>query len=116
MLKQKAVYWPPQSSESSGDDFDDFGQPLVSLDPIEIDCRWEDVSQEFIAANGTNQVSRALVYVGQDVTVGGILMLGELVDIIDPVNIKTNPNTWEIKRFDKLPNLKNTKYLRTAYL
>lgn len=116
MLKQKAVYWPPESVDSSGDDFDNYGQPQVSVDPIEIDCRWEDVAQEFIDSEGTAQVSRSVVYVSQDVEVGGILMSGNLVDVIDAVNIKENPNAWEIRRFDKLPNLKATKFLRTAYL
>lgn len=116
MLKQKAVYWPLESVDSSGDDFNKFGQPQVSVDPIQITCRWEDSIEEFIDNDGTPQVSRALVYTSQDVEVGGILMLGELIDIIDPINIKENSGAWEIRRFDKLPNLKTTEFLRTAYL
>lgn len=115
MRKQKAVYWPPESSESAGDDFDDYGQPQVS-DPVEIDCRWEEVSEEFIDATGTRQMSRAKVYVDRDVKVGGILMLGILSDITDPVNPKKNENAWEIRRFEKFPDLKAKEYLRTAFL
>lgn len=116
MRKQKAVWWPLQTIESAGDDADNYGQPLVSLDPIEIDVRWEDVSEEFIDETDTVQMSRARVYVDRDVEVGGILMLGELTDITDANNPKENDNAWEIRRFEKLPNLKNTEFLRTVFL
>lgn len=115
MRKQKAVYWPLQSSDSAGDAFDDYGQPQWD-GPIEIDCRWEDVIEEFIDASGTQQSSNAKVYVDRDVDVGGVLMLGELTDITDENNPKENDGAWEIRRFDKLPNMKATEFLRTAYL
>ena len=115
MRKQKAVYWAPESAESAGDDFDNYGQPQVT-DPVVIDCRWEEVSEEFIDAQGTRQISRAKVYVDRDIIVGGILMLGVLGDITDESNPKENENAWEIRRFDKLPNLKATEYLRAAIL
>lgn len=116
MRKQTAVYWPPESSESAGDDFDNYGQPQVSLSPVQIMCRWEDVTEEFIDVAGTRQLSRARVYVDRDVEVGGILMLGELADIADATNIKENDGAWEIRRFEKLPNLKATEFLRTVFL
>lgn len=110
-----AVYWPLASSDSGGIAYDDYGQPILT-DPIEISCRWEDVSEEFIDKKGTRQISHAKVYPDQDVDVGGILMLGTEDDITDSVNIKENDDAWEIKRFDKLPNLKATEFLRTAFL
>ena len=115
MRKQTVVYWPLASLDSGGDDFDDYGQPVVT-DPVELSCRWEDVSEEFVGADGTRLLSHAKVYVESDVAVGGILMLGEIDDITDSDNIKENDGAWEIKRFDKLPNLKNTEFLRTAWL
>lgn len=115
MLKQTCVYWEPASADSGGSDFDDYGQPVVT-DPVELNCRWEDINEEFVGANGTRQLSKSKVYVESDVVVGGILMLGEIDDITDESNIKENEGAWEIKRFDKLPNLKNTEFLRTAWL
>jgi len=115
MLKQTCVYWALASSESGGLAYDDYGQPVVT-DPVEIECRWEDVNEEFIDATGTKQTSRAKVYVSQDVDVGGILMLGELTDITDDDNPKENDGAWEIRKFDKLPNLRVTEFLRTAFL
>jgi len=115
MLRQTAVYWPPQSSDNSGEHFDNYGVPQVSA-PIEIDCRWEDVVEEFVTSDGTQQLSNAKVYVDRDLSVGGILMLGEIADITDPTNIKDNDGAWEIRRFDKLPNFKASEFLRTAFL
>ena len=116
MRKQVCVYWGLASDESAGVAFDDYGQPILT-DPVELDCRWEDVSEEFIAADGTRQFSNAKVYVEQDVDVGGVLMLGTIeADITDSSNVKENEGAWEIKRFDKLPTFKATEFLRTAFL
>ncbi len=115
MRKQTAVYWAPGSEESGGADFDEYGKPLYAS-PVEIDCRWEDVAEEFIDAKGTLATSRAIVYVDRDVRVGGVLMLGTLETGMDLDDAKQNEGAWEIRRFDKLPNLKATEYLRTAYL
>ena len=116
MLKQTAVYWPLANVESAGGDaFDDYGQPLFT-DPLEISVRWEDKAEEFLNAEGTRILSNAVVYVDQDVVVGGVLMLGELTDITDADVPKENENAWEIRRFDKLPNIKVTEFLRTAFL
>ena len=115
MLKQTAVYWGLASEGDEGIDFDDYGQPLLT-DPVDLDCRWEDVSEEFISADGTRQLSRAKVYVNEDVDVGGILMLGTEDDITDSDNVKENKGAWEVKRFDSLPTFKATEFLRTAWL
>ena len=122
MLKQKCVYWPPGSDDEDsgalGLDFDDYGQPLYA-DPVELKCRWEDRAEEFITAGGTNAISRSVVYVASDVRTGGVLLLTTLVALTATGNLtvpKNNDGAWEIKRFDKLPNLKATKFVRTAYL
>lgn len=115
MRKQVAVYWALEGSESGGDDYDNFGQPQYTT-PIEIKCRWEAKIEEFVNASGTRILSNAIVYVDQDVDVGGVLMLGELTDITDSEVPKENDNAWEIQRFDNLPNLKVTEFLKTAYL
>ena len=110
MRKQKAVYWPLATASP-----DDYGQPVYDTH-VEIDCRWDDVVQEFIDSKGTIQASHSIVYTDRDIVLGGVLMLGELADITDEDNPKENENAWEIKRFDKIPNLRATEYLRMAYL
>ena len=114
---QKCVYWPPESTESaSADAYDDYGKPKVSLQPVEIDCRWSDKVEKFINAAGDDVMSNAIVLVTQDIEVGGILMLGEITDIVDEQVIKNNPNTWEIRRFDKTPDIDATEVLGKVFL
>jgi len=115
MLKMTAVYWSTQSIESGGLAHDDYGQPLWSS-PIEIKCRWEETTEEFISSNGTRQVSSVKVYVDRDMKEGEILMLGALIDVVDENNPRSNQGAYEIKRFEKTPNLKITEYLRVVYI
>ena len=115
MRKQTAVYWALEGVESGGDDYDNFGQPQYTT-PVELTVRWEARTEEFLDSQGTRVLSNAIVYAGQDVDIAGVLMLGELTDITDADNPKENDDAWEIKRFEKLPNLRNTEFLRTVFL
>ena len=115
MLKQTAVYWTLAASESAGEDWDDAGQPQWAT-PTEIECRWEDSQVEFVGKDGTRLLSRSVVYVDRDVDIGGVLMLGELTDITEDENVLENDGAWEIRGFSKVPTLKATEFLRTAYL
>ena len=115
MLKQTCVYWALASGVEVS--YDDYGQPIVTIaDSVELSCRWEDVQEEYIAPDGTKQLSRSKVYVESDVVLGGILMLGTKSDITDAVNIKENVGAWEIMAYGKLPNFRATEFLRTVYL
>ena len=115
MRKQTAVYWPLGSEDSGGSDWDSYGKPLYAT-PVQISCRWEDVAKEFIGKQGTTEISKSIVYVDRDVRVGGVLLLSLLANVSDLTTPKNNDGAWEIRRFDKLPNLRNTESLRTAYL
>jgi hypothetical protein len=104
--KQKAVYWPPSS-------YDAYGQPAMGT-AVQITCRWEDVSEQFLDGQGQEQTSNSRVYVSQDVALGGYLWLGLLAS--KPTNPKTDSNAWEIRKFENLPNFKATEFLKTAML
>lgn len=108
MRKQTAVYWPFVSINT-------FGEKTVGS-PIEIKVRWEDKNEEFLDMGGQIQMSRAVVYVDRDMVNGSILMLGVIADITDSTNIKENDGAWEVRRFDKLPDIKAKEFLRTAFL
>lgn len=108
MRKQNAVYWPFSSTDNFGD--------KVAGDPIQIIVRWEDIVEEFLDTNSERQLSRSKVYVGIDMALGGILMQGTLDDITDEENPKENTGAWEIRRFEKLPTIRATEFLRTAIL
>lgn len=108
--KQIAVYWgSPNETGDGGKTF---------ADPIEIDCRWEDIKQVVLDAKGNEITSRALIFVLQDVDEEGMLYLGILDDLDsaeaeDPMSIDT---AYVIKRFQKTPSLDGSGYLRKAYL
>lgn len=108
MRKQKCVYWALSSKNQ-------FGEKQYDS-PVEISCRWEDSSVEYLNSDGERVVSNAVVYVDRDVFVGSILMLGVLADITDYTYIKENVGAYEIQKFEKLPNFKTTEFLRTVYL
>lgn len=113
--RQTAVYWPLQGEDSGGSDFDGYGKPLYS-DPIEIRVRWEDKNEQILLSDGTTYFSRATITTGIDVVLDGALFLGELTDLTSESDPLSNNGAWPIKKFDKLPNLKNTEILRTAFL
>jgi len=111
MLKQYVVYWPLSSTK-----VDTFGQPDYGT-AVEIRCRWQDRKEQILDSTNVLKFSKAKVFVDRDVDVGGVLWQGRLADVptslTDP---KLNANAWEIIRFDKIPDLKCRRYLRTAYL
>jgi len=108
MRRQKALWW------NRGPAADRFGKYPYDA-PIEIECRWEDVAVEFVTAKDEKMVSKAVVYVDRPMKPGDRLKLGE-----EDSNTQDDPfrdtNAFEIKRFDKMPNLKNKETLLTAYL
>jgi len=119
MLRMDGVYWPPQGS-------DDNGQPVWG-NPVALKVRWEASAVEFINPDGRAEMSKALVYVSADVEVGGVLWLAvtptvangappPLQQIAPSKQPYDNPDAAEVRRFDKLPDLKCRRFLRTAYI
>jgi hypothetical protein len=118
MLKQRLVYWAYAG-------VDNFGKPKFSP-PVEIRGRWEDCNEQFTAPNLVTSVSSAKVYVGQDVLVKGVLWLSTkrwtdpagsaIAQLVSTTNPFANPRAFSIQRFDKLPTIRATKFLRTVYL
>jgi len=109
-LKQTAVYWGnPQSDGAGGRTFDD---------PVEISVRYEERQELFIDTNGQEARSRAVVYLSQDVAMGGYLYLGDLDDLSsaeegDPLLVQA---AYEIRGFEKTPGIKAERFLRKVWL
>lgn len=108
-LKQTAVYWgDPKNDGFGGRTFDA---------PVEISVRWEETSELFIDASGQEARSRAVVYVAQDVDIGGYLYLASLDDLSSalegPMQIE---KAYEIRGFAKIPSIKADKFMRKAWL
>jgi hypothetical protein len=109
MRRQNAVYWAP-------DEADDFGVEAVGT-PVDIDCRWEDVAEQYISPDNTVDVSKSKIYADRDIEVGGYLLLGTVAGLADAsAHPRTIPEAGIVRRFEKLPNLKASQFLRTATL
>lgn len=110
---QTAVYWGTHGTIPASE----YGKPAYAS-PVQITCRWIDKSERFVDTTGTERVSRAKVFVDQDVVVGGLLMLGTTSDITDSNNPRNNTGAWEIQSVLKapFPVTKLKDYVRIAYL
>lgn len=95
-----AVYW---------------ANPVVSADgsftfdtPVEVNCFWNDVNELIRTDDGREVVSRAKVYVVQDLDDKGMLFHGKLTDLTtaqknDP---RTVDNAYEVKKIMKVPSIR----------
>jgi hypothetical protein len=110
MRRQTAVYWARTGTNDRG--------RAVFDNPVELRVRWDGVVEEFVSPDGRTGLSHAKVYVGEDVTLGGILWLGTLADLTDAQEAAplTITGAYEIRRFDTIPNMKATEFLRIATL
>lgn len=109
-LKQTAIYWgSPVSDGQGGRTFDD---------PVEVSVRWEERQEKFISAAGQEAMSKAILYVEQDMDLGGYLFLGSLTDLAS--DEETDPlivdNAYAIQASEKTPNLKADVFLRKLWL
>lgn len=105
-LRQDCVYWGNPSADGfGGNTFDTY---------VAFKCRWEDRIVKFIDANGEEAISKAVIFLPQDVDLGGWLFLGVLGDISvanqdAPQNVA---GAHEIRARYKIPNIKATEYIR----
>lgn len=115
MRKQKAVYWAPLQNPRGHDQYTDDGRRKYD-DPVEIRCRWENQRVEVLNENSEKVQVDATVYVDRDVAVGGKLRLGALSTLEFEGPPDENTEVYEIKRFEKMPNLRATEFLRKAFV
>lgn len=111
VLNQALTYWPPSTS------IDGYGQPILEAG-VELSCRWEDTQEEFVLPNGEKDVSRARVFLEDDVVVGGLMYLGGL-DVTGDSDFPTNPRdagALEIRSVQKTPDLDGVEYTRMVML
>lgn len=105
--KQKAVYWGTPVNTGSG---------YYTYDsPVEINVRWEDRQEKFTDQNGEEQLSRAVVFLSQDVDIQGQLSLMQLINLSSTERPEDNSG-WEIKAFRKIPDFKGQNYERKVWL
>jgi len=109
-LTMTAVYWSSPTSDGYG------GSTFA--DPVEVKCRWQWKDEIITGDNGEQIVSSVQVFLLQDVDEGGYLYYGELDDLT--TTQKADPRSVagasRIIRFVKTANMKNTEYVRKAFL
>jgi hypothetical protein len=113
-MKQVCVYWAPGNVDSGGLAYDNYGQPVYSS-PVEKNCRWENVAVTYVGRQGTEEVSKAVVFI-DDVVVGGLLLLGDLSSALDLTNPRNNADAWEIRQVEAIPDRRATVTYTWAYL
>ena len=107
--KQWAVYWEPNGGVYQ------YGVQLYHPSE-EIKVRWEDELVNVVDLGGREVVYQSMIYVGQDVKVDGVLFKGQLADLDDPSASPPTGDAKKIRRFEKMPDLRNKEQLRIAYL
>lgn len=118
MLTHKVCYWAPKRASHSG-------QQLFEV-VVELNARWEDRNEMFLDKMGNQQISRSRVYLNEDVEVLGVLWLSsklasdpdgsaisELTNAFEPFE---NEGAFEIRKFDKIPDIDGEEYVRRALL
>lgn len=105
-----AVYWPPITGP-----VDNYGQYLPDS-AIEVKCRWEDSTVDFVDREGKVSVSKSKVFLTVPMAFGGILWHGRYVDLVDATNPMNNPGALEIRQIMSTPSFNNTATLVTVYL
>jgi hypothetical protein len=113
-MKQTCVYWAPGNESSGGRAHDIYGQPVYTA-AVEKACRWESESKIFVSAKGTEETSKAIIFI-DDVVVGGLLMLGELSSSLDLDDPRNNEGAWEIRMVEIIPNRTASVLYTWAYV
>jgi len=122
-LNQTAVYWGnPVQGGSGSMSYDD----PVELAPSDAagGVRWIDTHELFIDVSGKEVRSNAMVFVGRDLDMGGLLFLGALDDLTsgeqaNPQLIERDSNhdqAYEIRGWDKTPDRGGDAFERIAWL
>jgi hypothetical protein len=99
---ETVTYWGAPAADGYG------GYTFAT--PVQIDCRWEDRAEIITDTRGKEIVSKAVIFVTEDLDEGGYLFRG--------TSVATDPRGLgdEIKRFDKIPSVGGANNLRVAYL
>ena len=98
-MRQDATYFPPAGQNGFGDL--SFGAGVV------VKCRWQNKADLFRDQQGREVTSSAVVYVAQEVAIGGRLGLGTVASAVDAL---------EIRNVGESPDLRNGARLVKVWL
>ena len=103
-LKQQATYWAVTGVDVYG--------KRTFASPTTVVCRWEEKVQMIVNKQGKEIVSRARVFLVQDIDMDGYLYLGHSGDS-DPRMVDS---AFEIQMKAVQPDLRGLSQLNVAYL
>lgn len=107
-LNQTLVYWAsPVQAGDGGATFDD---------PVELSGRWTLKQEKFVDFHGEERISHSLIYLDQDVDIGGYLFLGGLGDLNSDEDPQKQDEARRIMQFKRITNVKGTEDVRKAWL
>lgn len=105
-LPHRLTWWRVTGPDGFGGD--SFGTPVV------IDGRWEDRQETFYGALDRRElISKAVVYVDRDMSVGDYLCQGNQSAQPNPTLVV---GALKVQRYDKMPDLRNLDVVRRAVL
>lgn len=102
--KQTATVWDASGVDSAGD-------PSFAT-PRQITVRWEEKAQSFFNAQGEEDIAKARVYVGEDLTLEDYLFLGTSAEA-DPTSLV---GAYQIKGWHKVATPTAKKFVRKVFL
>lgn len=103
-MNQAVTYWAQTG-------YDLFGKGTFSS-PVALDARWEDSAELFIDKHAQETVSKSKVFLAQDISLEGYLLLGTSV-AADPTVV---PLAYEVRQIKRIPDLRNLQQLYVAIL
>lgn len=100
-LTDCVTVWPTSTDEFGGHAFGE---------PIHLNARWQNSQEKYVKLDGNEHVSRAVVYLDCDVSLGDFIAQGELSG--DPIS----QGALEIQAFASTHDLRRLQTIRKAIL
>lgn len=108
VLRDDAVYWAASTPDGTGD--------YTYASPVQIKCRWEKKQELFLAGDGQEHRSRAVVYTDRDLALEGFLFLGTLDDISSAATPDVESDAFRIRGYETINNMRGDKTIRKVWL
>jgi hypothetical protein len=108
-LIHTAVWWAREDPDGYGGYYWD--------DPVEVSCRWIATTEMVKTQTGEEVQATAKVFLAADIAVGDRLFLGDIDDITSASGSPASKaDSWEVIRFDKIPDITGGEHLRRAWV
>lgn len=104
-MKDTITYWATSGAT------DRFGKPVFSA-PVALIGRWEDRIENVQGKTGDVYISKARVFLKDQIAIDGYLFRGTSI-AVDPTVVQ---NAGEVQALGSMPDLRSTQRMYVAYL